>query len=77
MLAGSAVQGFESRRRRRDGLKIQVRLGGREMRSAEDRILCFDLCRVLADAGRGMCRPTVISAMMAVGINAVRHQRSQ
>jgi PAS domain S-box-containing protein len=43
MLAGAAVQGFESTWRRRDGREIQVRLGGRALRSAEDRVLCFDL----------------------------------
>jgi signal transduction histidine kinase len=43
MLAGAAVQGFESTWRRRDGHEIQVRLGGRTLRSAEDTILCFDL----------------------------------
>ena len=43
MLAGAVVQGFECAWRRRDGVEIQVRLGGRALRNAEDSVLCFDL----------------------------------
>ncbi len=43
LLAGASVQGFESRWRRSDGREIQVRLGGRAVRNAEGRVLCFDL----------------------------------
>ncbi len=43
LLAGGAVQGFESAWRCRDGREIQVRLGGRAVRNAEESVLCFDL----------------------------------
>ena len=43
LVAGGAVQGFESAWLRRDGREIQVRLGGRARRGNNGVVLCFDL----------------------------------